>query len=208
MFGAILFGTCRNKMLVIVTLLLLPFGVFVGGQSLGKCPKKETMMTFDPKEFAGQWYEVEKTFYMIEMTASCTSFNFTLNPDGTSYKVHIGTKNRITGNPNIFSGMATLVSKSKSVLNYQAESRLPGLFSRMIPTTGLYYIMYSDYRNYTVLWSCTSFGLFHTDIIWILGRERDLTATSRAELYNLLYELNINPDRLILSKHEKCEEFF
>lgn len=50
--------------------------------------------------------------------------------------------------------------------------------------------------------------LLFVDIIWILGRERDLTATSRAELYNLLYELNINPDRLILSKHEKCEEFF
>jgi len=67
-----------------------------------------------------------------------------------------------TGNPNIFSGKATLISKSKSVLNYQAESRLPGLFSRMIPTTGLYHIMYSDYHNYTILWSCTSFGLFHT----------------------------------------------
>jgi len=46
-------------------------------------------------QFEGQWYEVEKTFYMMEMTASCTSFNFTLNPDGTSYKVQIGTKNRL-----------------------------------------------------------------------------------------------------------------
>jgi len=53
MLGVMLFGTCRNKMLVIVTLLLLAFGVFVGGQSLGKCPKKETMKTFDPKEVGG-----------------------------------------------------------------------------------------------------------------------------------------------------------
>jgi len=180
----------------------------VDGQTLGRCPNKETMRQFNPKEFEGQWYEVEKTFYMMEMTSSCTSFNFTLNPDGTSFKVHIGIKNRITGNPNIFSGTATLISKNKSVLNYQAESRLPNLLSRMLPTTGLYYIMYSDYRNYTVLWSCTSYGLFHTDIVWVLGRERDLTATSRGELYNLLYELNINIDRLTLTKHERCEDFF
>lgn len=46
-------------------------------------------------QFEGQWYEVEKTFYMMEVTASCTSFNFTLNPDGTSFKVHVGTKNRM-----------------------------------------------------------------------------------------------------------------
>lgn len=42
----------------------------------------------------------------------------------------------------------------------------------------------------------------------MLGRERDLAAMYRAELYTLLYELNINPDRLILTKHEKCENFF
>jgi len=53
MLAEMLFGTCRNKTLVIATLLLLSFGVFVGGQSLGKCPKKETMKTFDPKEVGG-----------------------------------------------------------------------------------------------------------------------------------------------------------
>lgn len=67
-----------------------------------------------------------------------------------------------TGNPSIISGKATLISKNKSTLNYQAESRLPNLLSRMLPTTGMYHILYSDYKNYTVLWSCTSFGLFHT----------------------------------------------
>lgn len=67
-----------------------------------------------------------------------------------------------TGSSNIFPGTATLVSKNKSILNYQADSRLPNVLSRMLPTTGLYHIMYSDYKNYTVLWSCTSFGLFHT----------------------------------------------
>lgn len=73
-----------------------------------------------------------------------------------------------TGNPNIFSGMATLISKNKSVLSYQAESRLPNILSRMIPTTGLYHIIYTDYKNYTVLWSCTSFGLFHTGKYFVM----------------------------------------
>lgn len=60
--------------------------------------------------------------------------------------------------------------------------------------------------NINVLF-CFALSLF-ADIIWVLGRERDLTATSRAQLYSLLYELNINPDRLILTKHEKCIDFF
>lgn len=48
-------ATCRDKMSV-SALLLLSFGFFVGGQSLGKCPKKETMKTFDPKEVGGHSY--------------------------------------------------------------------------------------------------------------------------------------------------------
>jgi hypothetical protein len=56
MLGVTVFGTCRNKMSVI-GILLLSFGVFVGGQSLGKCPKKETMKTFDPKEVGGAIYK-------------------------------------------------------------------------------------------------------------------------------------------------------
>ncbi|XP_050429041.1 apolipoprotein D-like [Adelges cooleyi] len=179
----------------------------VVSQSLGKCPKKETMKNFNTKEFEGQWFEVEKSFYMMEMAASCTSFNFTSNADG-SFKVYVGTKNRITGNPNVFSGTATLISKHNAVLKYQADSRLPNVLSRMAPTSGLYYIIYSDYKNYTILWSCTSFGLFHSDIVWVLGRDRDLTASSRAELYSLLYDFGLNPDRLILTKHEKCDDFF
>ncbi|XP_050532666.1 apolipoprotein D-like [Daktulosphaira vitifoliae] len=177
------------------------------GQILGRCPKKETMKNFNTKEFEGQWYEVEKSFYMIEMASSCTSFNFTSNADG-SFKVIVGTKNRITGNSNVFSGTATPVSKHNGVLKYQADSRLPNILSRMVPTSGLYYVIYSDYKNYTILWSCTSYGLFHTDIIWILGRERDLSATSRAELYSLLYEFGMNSERLILTRHEKCDNFF
>lgn len=48
-----MFGTCsRNKMSIFV-ILLLSLSVFVSGQSLGKCPKKETMKTFDPKEVGG-----------------------------------------------------------------------------------------------------------------------------------------------------------
>ncbi|KAI5719487.1 hypothetical protein M8J76_010925 [Diaphorina citri] len=62
--------------------------------AFGKCPHLKTVDNFDVQKFEGQWFEVERSFYVPELAAACTSFNFTVKNDG-SFKVLIKTKNRM-----------------------------------------------------------------------------------------------------------------
>ncbi|KAI5720406.1 hypothetical protein M8J77_006102 [Diaphorina citri] len=110
--------------------------------------------------FEGQWFEVERSFYVLELAAACTSFNFTVKNDG-SFKVLIKTKNRITGSINKNNGIATPSSSNAGLLQYRVDSRLPVVMARMLPTSGLYYVLHTDYDHYAILWSCSNLGLFH-----------------------------------------------
>ncbi|CAH0394002.1 unnamed protein product [Bemisia tabaci] len=45
-------------------------------------------------DFKGVWYEVERSFYVFEITSMCTTFNFTSKPDG-NLRVLIKTVSRL-----------------------------------------------------------------------------------------------------------------
>ncbi|KAI5696965.1 hypothetical protein M8J75_003046 [Diaphorina citri] len=128
--------------------------------AFGKCPHLKTVDNFDVQKFEGQWFEVERSFYVLELAAACTSFNFTVKNDG-SFKVLIKTKNRITGSINKNNGIATPSSSNAGLLQYRVDSRLPVVMARMLPTSGLYYVLHTDYDHYAILWSCSNLGLFH-----------------------------------------------
>ncbi|KAI5719673.1 hypothetical protein M8J76_013240 [Diaphorina citri] len=171
--------------------------------AFGKCPHLKTVDNFDVQKFEGQWFEVERSFYVLELAAACTSFNFTVKNDG-SFKVLIKTKNRITGSINKNNGIATPSSSNAGLLQYRVDSRLPVVMARMLPTSGLYYVLHTDYDHYAILWSCSNLGLFHADQIWVLGRERDLEVGDRTFVYQTLQDLGLDEGRLVLTKHANC----
>ncbi|XP_026677582.1 uncharacterized protein LOC113466415, partial [Diaphorina citri] len=89
-------------------------------------------------------------------------------------------------------------------LQYRVDSRLPVVMARMLPTSGLYYVLHTDYDHYAILWSCSNLGLFHADQIWVLGRERDLEVGDRTFVYQTLQDLGLDEGRLVLTKHANC----
>lgn len=45
---------------------------------------------------------------------------------------------------------------------------------------------------------------FVLDLVWVLGRTREIDALRRVELYGALAKLQIDTDRLIISKNQNC----
>lgn len=180
----------------------------ISGQSLGfgKCPSYPAMKKLDLRKFEGKWYEVERSFYMMEMFASCTSLNFTATPSGT-LKVIVKHINRLSGNPSVSLGTALPVTSGGAELNYRGDTRLPSAVARMMPGSGVYRVLDTDYDNYAILWSCSNLGIMHADLIWVLGRDRELPVQARASVYNRLSELKLDSDRLVLTRQKSCPVF-
>nr|CAD7411269.1 unnamed protein product [Timema poppensis] len=157
--------------------------------------------------FEGKWYEVERSFYLLEIASSCTSLSFTGAKNPGQLKVTVKTVNRWTGGPSVSLGTASLTSNRSAVLDYRVTTKLPTTVSRMLPGAGIYSVLHTDYDTFAVLWSCSDLAIMHADLVWVLGRERELPVWARAEVYNRLTELNIDSDRLTLSRNKDCPTF-
>ncbi|XP_063225800.1 apolipoprotein D [Bacillus rossius redtenbacheri] len=193
------------------------FGVFLvlaGAEAeaqrlaFGKCPNHPAMKDFDIQKFEGTWYEVERSFYLLEIASSCTKLDIApVERRPATLNIIIKTVNRWTGGPSVSLGTATLKSNKTAVLDFRMSSRLPTAVARMLPGAGVYHLLHTDYDSFAVLWSCSDLGFMHADLIWVLGRQQDLPVWARAEVYNRLAELNIDSDRLTLSRNKDCPNF-
>ncbi|XP_073846581.1 glial Lazarillo [Musca autumnalis] len=179
---------------------------------LGRCPKYPSMPKFNMSRVLGQWYEVERSFYLPEIASGCTTLEFQpLHKEELSkfnnfkLEVAIKTINRITGNPSVNLGYATPENRKSSIMDFKFNTRFPDVIARLLPGSGKYQVLYSDYDNFAILWSCGSLGsLGYSDQIWVFGRTRDFPVETRAKIYDALKKLGLEPDRLVLSKNKNC----
>lgn len=172
----------------------------------GRCPRHEFMKNFNLVEFLGQWYEVERSFYLMELTASCTTINLTENAKG-QVDVYIKTIGRWSGSVQEVQGIATKSKRDSTIFLYKVQTKLPNVIAKLLPGGGYYQILKTDYSNYAILWTCsTSMGLLHTDYVWILGRRRELDVSERSDIYDFLASRHIDSERLIISKNDNCSE--
>lgn len=90
----------------------------------------------------------------------------------------------------------------------QFETRLPNVIARYLPGSGKYQILFTDYDQYAILWSCSSIGgIGHTDQMWLLSRVRsDFDVIARTKIHETLMQLGLDPERLMLSKNKNCTD--
>ncbi|XP_055836708.1 apolipoprotein D [Episyrphus balteatus] len=196
--------------------VLLTFWIAsVAGYGFGRCPKYPSMPKFNMTRALGQWFEVERSFYLPEIASGCTTLTFqpaiSNREDDPSlnsvYKLEVAIKtvNRLTGNPSVNLGYATPESRKSSIMDFKFNTRFPDVIARLLPGSGKYQVLYTDYENFAILWSCSSLGsIGYSDQIWIFGRERDFPAEIRVKIYDALKKLSLEPDRLVLSKNKNC----
>lgn len=111
-------------------------------------------------QFSGQWYEVERTFYLMELTAGCTTLELQENERGQT-EVVARVINRWTGGETASEGLAIASKKNPSHFQYKVNSVLPSAVARLLPGAGAYQILETDYDNFALLYTCSSLGLFH-----------------------------------------------
>ncbi|KAJ2952495.1 hypothetical protein O0L34_g6813 [Tuta absoluta] len=172
---------------------------------LGKCPVYPSLPNFDIQRMTGTWYEVERSFYLMELSASCTELQVQLSERGYLL-ITVNTINRWTGVPSTTNGIGIPSYNGSSSFRYKLNNRMPYIIGRMLPGAGHYNVLFTDYDTFAIVWSCSSVSIAHSDRMWILGRSREIDATVRAQIYAILEELNLDSDRLIISKNNNCTD--
>ncbi|CAK1582206.1 unnamed protein product [Parnassius mnemosyne] len=174
---------------------------------MGRCPIFPQIPNFDIKKMTGKWYEVERSFYLMEMSASCTELDVDLNERGYLL-ITINTTNRWTGSPSTTYGVGIVSHTGASSFRYRLNNRMPYVIGRLLPGAGQYNILATDYDQFALIWSCTSVSIAHSDRMWVLGRRREIEANVRAQIYAVLQQLGLDPDRLMLSKNSNCTDSY
>ncbi|XP_055537265.1 apolipoprotein D-like [Wyeomyia smithii] len=182
---------------------------YIESSGFGKCPNYPSMPKFNMTKFLGKWYEVERSFYLPEIASGCTTLTFentTIRDiDGRpQLEIAIKTVNRWTGNPSVSIGDAITENEKSSIMSVQLKTRLPSALAKLLPGSGKYQILYTNYNDFAILWSCSSFVAVYADQIWLLGRERDYSADTRKKIYSALTQLSLDPERLFISKNNGC----
>ncbi|XP_077298074.1 apolipoprotein D-like [Arctopsyche grandis] len=194
---------CTGARILLAVLIFNTFLISAMCSGFGKCPKMTPMRNFDTTKFSGQWFEVERSFYLLEIVSSCTYLNFTENSKG-NFDIAASSINRWSEKKIFAFGLAIPMLDNSSIFRYKVKTNLPFSIARFLPGAGIYNILHTDYENYAILWYCSNILFAYTDRILIFGRARHISEDMRIEVYERLKSLKLDPDRLMVSKNVKC----
>uniref|UniRef100_A0A8C2XAQ8 Apolipoprotein D n=1 Tax=Cyclopterus lumpus TaxID=8103 RepID=A0A8C2XAQ8_CYCLU len=178
-----------------VLLALLTAAAAAHAQSFhpGRCPQPSVQEDFDVTKYMGTWYEIEKLPAVFER-GKCNQATYSLRPDGTVkvlnadfYHIWLKVRNTIQG-----------VAKVK-------DSSKPAILGVSFFKDGPYWVLSTDYRSYSLVYSCTDYFLFHVDFAWILARTRVLTEDVMSRLRDTLSSAGVDVNRLAASNQTGCD---
>ncbi|XP_023019743.2 apolipoprotein D [Leptinotarsa decemlineata] len=165
--------------------------------SLGKCPPVEVVQHFNVEKYLGKWYEQEKYPTIFEIGGKCVTAEYSANPNGT-VKVFNKQINILTGNPSSIIGNARLDSDS-------GEAKLLVRFPSVpFQLDAPYWVLDTDYRKYSVVWSCFELGPFSARVVWILTRDRQPSRDIMEKAYGVLKRQNVSKAFLMKNDQKDC----
>merc|ERR1712179_663508 len=165
--------------------------------SFGSCPTLATKEDFTVEQYLGPWYENRKYCNIFQLGLRCVIANYTDNSDGT-----YGVTN---------SGLAILLNLPVSidgtiqaVSNTTGELHVSFSGTEIAPTSGNYLVLDTDYTGYSIVWSCTDYGLFNSQLLWILTRERDAAGVNMTAVLEKVTDLGLDIASLIETDQNNC----
>ncbi|CAG7838145.1 unnamed protein product [Allacma fusca] len=188
----------------LAVLLVLVNAAVIYGQipSFGRCPDFPVVGHFAANKYLGKWYEIEKYFTIFELGGTCITATYTDLGNGT-----IG----------VFNAMTEMLSRKRRTISGTAvlddpsdgQAKLSVTFPS-IPFSGKapYWVLDTDYDNYSVVWSCNNLALFNFQIVWFLSRSRNPTEEVRKKVYHTMESLGLSTNRLQVTEQTKCPETY
>ncbi len=136
-------------LLKIVGLLFIVVVSETSGQfvSNGSCPNVQVQKNFQVNSYLGKWYSYQQSASFS--VGSCGIVQYGLNPNGTVSVLN----SQIDKNGQYYSieGFASLVASGKLFVEF------PGIRPRGLKEDGNYWILSTDYSNYSVTYFCSEF---------------------------------------------------
>ncbi|XP_017770322.1 PREDICTED: uncharacterized protein LOC108558043 [Nicrophorus vespilloides] len=186
-----------QKMLLLLLLAMFATGALAQVPFLGSCPNIPTMDNFDTNKYAGKWFEAERYFALFEFGGKCITGDYHIKKNGDITIINHQTS-ALTGIRSTIEGLGNMIDRSdEAKLTVQFPS-LPVSFS--VP----YWVLDTDYENYSVVWSCTNFGIFSVKNAWILTRSRKPSLESMKKAYHILDSNGISRAYFIRTDQVNC----
>jgi len=191
---------------VSVLAVLLCFINSTGGQSLsvGRCPLLPTVEKFDMTKYAGKWYESwknQKYYRIVDAGLKCATETYTIMDDSTM-KVSKNGVFSFGGKSFSQQGTARLINRSSGL--GKLSFSYPALtFS---PQNAPYWILDTDYTNYSVVWSCSNFRFLRLKIFWILTRDPNPDDAVIRKAFDVLSQNGISRRTLSKTNHKNCSQ--
>ncbi|KAB0801015.1 hypothetical protein PPYR_05369 [Photinus pyralis] len=165
--------------------------------SFGWCPDYTPMEDFEVDRFLGKWYESERYFTFSDVTSRCVVTDYARASSGRIY-VSNEVTNRITGVKRVIGGHLELSGKKNEGKMNVKYATTP------ISTESTLIVLDTDYDNFAVIWSCSGFGPFHAQNVWVMTRERLAPGTVMQRTYGVLDKFKINRAFVVKTDQEGC----
>jgi len=132
------------------------------------CPTVSGTPNFDLKAYLGQWFQLTALpFGTVNTADTCVWAKYALLPNG----------NVFVNNSEIDNGVrSALTGEAAPIANASGELDVE-FFRKPSPTAKPnYYVLDTDYTQFTNVWGCENLVDAHTPMLWILNREYNRTA--------------------------------
>ena len=160
-----------QKTIILAALAMV--GLVNAGLSQGTCPSPALKESFDATKYMGLWYEQARDSSMPWESNDCQQARYSLNADGT-VAVH-----NTQYNPS-----SDKVEDATAVATFDGAQGQVKFF--WYAPAGDYRVIDTDYENFALVYSCSSYYVAKSEYIWVLTRERNPDASV---IYNALQTL-------------------
>lgn len=155
----------------------------------GSCKKVETKKDFDLSKYMGRWFGIEK-YPNSFAKGSCNRAEYKLKPEGG---VAVNNSEVLDNGKISFAIGSARQDPSSSI-----ASHLQVRFSDYQPwiLSAPYFVLDTDYETFTVVYSCSNQLLTRKEFLWIMSRERTLSAENYQHIYEMLENYGIDTSNL------------
>lgn len=160
------------------------------------CPSPPVQEDFDLTKYVGTWYEIERNYNPAETSKHSCGMTKISQIDSKDYNVVFNTTWKYRGE------IRRTITKGR----YDAEHEPAKMKIKPIPLFPKqnYWVLDTDYDNYSIVWSCAEFFITEHQLVWIFSREKTMRPENRLKAYTAITNLGFKLEDLIVVKHEDC----
>ena len=177
-------------MLFIFTTL---FAAVSASLSAGWCPSVQIQKNFDMDRYKGIWYQEVRDKDIIYENGRCNVVEYTKVDKNTMKIINSELKG---GKWNHI--LSTAISDSTDGQFYQR-------FFEVSPQKD-YKIVLTDYENISIVYTCTSYLVFHVSYAWVLTR--NLGSINLEPYIKLLQSIGNKKENIFHTSNENCSQIY